>query len=182
MLLFASACDDECQQGPTAYAFDEPGPWGETPEEVFGPMETPMTGTLGWVGPFNEGELDAEMAQTAVTLQLTLDKSSAAGLPNRPTGPCDGELTIDATITITTADGELDESIPIVLSTLPGAKHVTASVDLTGYDFAGTHEPEPGWATQEMLLWLSWERGETRLTGAIQASDAGLYATISVND
>jgi hypothetical protein len=74
-------------------------------------------------------------------------------------------------MTIATADGSLDESIPLVLTAQPGSKHVIAMVDLTDHEFAGTLELTPGWTKHEMLLLLSWDR-DGRLTGAMQTGAA----------
>jgi hypothetical protein len=171
---------------PSAYAFDEPGPWGDSPAGVFGYTEEPVTGTLQWIGPVTEGELDPALAETAVTLELTLDTSSAAGVRNGLT--CEGELEIDATLSIITTDGALDESIPIVLKTGAGSNLVSATVDLTDYDFAGTLELSPAWTNHEMRLSLSWGRdkrmiGVMQTGGALEAqsdpdANSGFYAVI----
>jgi hypothetical protein len=191
VLLSAEGCGDECLQDPSPYAFDEPGPWGATPAQVFGDVEGPASGTLTWIGPSLEEDLDPALAKTEVSLELTFDTNSVAGIRNGLT--CDGELEMDATMTIATADGSLDESIPLVLMAQPGSKHLTAIVDLTSYDFAGTLELTPGWTKHEMLLSLSWD-GDGRLMGAMQTGDAldtqalqdpdtksGVYALISAS-
>lgn len=171
VLLFAGACSDECLKDPTPYAFDEPGPWGDTPAEVFGHMEDPVSGTLSWVGPLNEGELEPDLAQTSATFEITLDTNSVAGIQNNPVGACDGRLEIDATLSIVTADGALDESIPLVLMTGPGSNRVSAIVDLTDYDFAGTLELTPSWTKHEMLLYLFWDLN-MEMTGMMTTGNA----------
>lgn len=191
LLLFACSDSDgdECttkQSG--AYAFDEPGPWGETPAEVFGPLEAPLSGTLIWAGPILDGSLDPALAHTEVSLALTLDTESVTGGNDDST--CDGELEIDATITIATADGGLDETFPIVLKAGAGFSHVSAVVDLTGYDFAGSLELSPKWTEHETLLILSWKR-DGEFLGAMQTGDPigepnpqamhGPYAVISAS-
>jgi hypothetical protein len=191
VLLFAGGCGDECQQDPTAYAFDERGPWGETPADLFGHTEASMSGRLTWFGPLIEEEIEPDVAETSVTLELTLDPSSATGVRDRLVGACDGRLEIDATLSIVTDDGALDESIPLVLAAEPGSNHVNARVDLTGYDFVGTLELNPGWVTHELLLGLSWDR-HGGMTGVIRTGDAldtqdpdvksGIYAMIVAND
>jgi hypothetical protein len=186
MLLCSGACDGECKKEPSAYAFDEPGPWDDTPAMVFGYTEDPVIGTLHWIGPVTEGELDPALLETSVTLEITLDTSSAAGVRSSLT--CDGELEIDATLSIVTTDGALDETIPIVLTAGAGSSHVSAIVDLTDYDFAGTLELSPAWTHHEMRLLVSWDR-DKRMIGVMQTvnvldaqvdpdANSGFYAVI----
>jgi hypothetical protein len=170
VLLLAGACSDECQQESTGYAFDEPAPWGETPAEVFGHVQGPGSGTLTWAGPLIEGEIDPALAETVVTYEVTLDTSSVTGISDRPLGACGGELEIDATLSIVTADGALDESFPVVIVAGQGSNSVSTLVDLTGYEFAGTLELSAGWTKYEMRLGLFWDTHT--MMGVMQTGDA----------
>jgi hypothetical protein len=129
-----------------------------------------------------------------VSLELTLDTSSATGVRNNLVGACDGRFEIDATLAIVTADGALDESMPLVLTTWSGSSRVSAIVDLSDYDFAGTFELAPGWTQHEMRLVLSWDR-DMQVLGMLTLGDddlpqgqedpeanSGVYALISAND
>jgi hypothetical protein len=180
VLLFAGGCSEECSRDLKAYSFEEPGPWGEAAADVFGHTETVSSGTVMWIGLASEGAIEPDMVETDMTLEVTLDRDSAAGVGDK-LGTCDGRFEIDGTLTIVTADGALDESIPIVLVGSGGLNSVSARVDLTGYDFAGTLELGPAWAGSEMQLVLIWDDGGEGLLGMIQSNPEGpsdLYAVI----
>ena len=96
----------------TELANDETSPMGFTPQEMFDVIEVNETATLVWNGLDNTEYTLAVVTSGAATYTTLVIESTGTGSQPaiEPALGCDSYVAIDATVTLSTADGLLNET------------------------------------------------------------------------
>jgi hypothetical protein len=151
-----ASAEDSCEELRSVIAYDDPGPWRATPEQLTEHVAGPRTGTLLW----------AIGSETTVTVNTTLDTDSATavdrirheGDPDEDRLACSDSIVMTATLEIATADGGLQETLRVELEATQGTAGglVDGWIDLSNHDFAGPLSWRPGDDTTEVFLRLRW--------------------------
>lgn len=164
VVLVLGGCSESsklrCDEPPLVLAWDQPGPWDFSAADVFGAIEPTQTGTVLWLDLLQSGELDQSEAETEATLEITVAGDSAtAGDLDPDRGACRMRMTTDATLTIFTADGLLDESIPIEIEVDRNGRTVNGLADLTDHGFVGALDLGPKWGGSILTLTVTYTDG-----------------------
>lgn len=161
VILACSASDvDSCEELRSAIAYDAPGPWRVTPQELTRHVAGPRTGTLIWL-------LGGE---TSVIVNTTLDTESATAVDrvrhetdhddddDEPRLACSDSIVMTATVEIITADGGLQEALRVELEAVQDVegRFVDGWVDLSDHQFSGPLSWRPGDDGTEVFLRLRW--------------------------
>jgi hypothetical protein len=163
----AAADADTCEELRSTIAYDDPGPWQATPQELTLHVPGSRSGALVWlIG-----------GETTVTVNTTLDTGSATAVDrvlhegdgdyDEDRLSCSDSIVMTATLEIVTADGGLQERLTVELEAIEGMGDgvVEGWVDLSHHDFAGPISWQPGDDTSEVFLRLRWlgdEQGTLR--------------------
>jgi hypothetical protein len=161
-LVAVTACaapdGESCEELRSAIAYDAPGPWHATPQELTRHVEGSRVGGLLWVIG----------GETTVSVTTTLDTNSATAIDRVFHEGDDGErlacsdsIEMTATLEIVTADGGLQELLTVELEATQGGEGGQAGwidgwVDLSHHDFSGPLSWQPGDSNSEVFLRLRW--------------------------
>jgi hypothetical protein len=157
----ASATEDRCEEHHHELAFDEPGPWGSSPAEVYAHVEAQRTGTVSWLGGGSLGEMTPGEGSAAVTITTTLPMNSAVGVESEHIGggrlACIDSMTARAMLTITSDDGALAETVELELVVFAGdgTGEIVGQADLPA-QLGGSLVWAPHSTTGGLFIRASW--------------------------
>lgn len=145
----------------------------DTPSDAvdfFEPIEGAHPVEIGWAGLVESGVLDESQALTTGTVEVVLDRATAGADDANSSIGCDQRYTIDATLLITSADGLLDESIPIAFAGDPATGGTIGFADLSNYSFSGALDLGPQPPGGRRMLHISFT-GDSLQTAFLIADD-----------
>jgi hypothetical protein len=154
----AAAEAETCEELRSSIAYDDPGPWQATPQQLTMHVPGTRSGALLWVIG----------GETTVVVNTTLDTDSAqavdrihhegSGDSDADRLSCTDSVVMTATVELVTADGGLQETLTVELEAIQGAGAgvVEGFVDLSDHQFAGPISWRPGDDTSEIFLRLRW--------------------------
>ena len=153
---------ETCEEVRSGIGYDDPSPAGTTPREIMEYTESTRYGTLTWGQGGSIGQLSPSGTETPITVTTTLDTNSAIVIDRVHVGvgrlACVDLLVIQATLTISTADGALQESFGVEFEAKEGVIGgvVEGKSNLSMHQFAGALTWQPSDAAGELFLRTSW--------------------------
>ena len=183
----SEAGGDDCERTPSPIELDEVSSLGFSAADLIALAEGPHTETLAWL----ENEIASSSGEGSTEVEVRLEFSESARFVDRSPKPseengqeggpdigyessCSDRLELDATLTLKTADGALDETVPVVVwAETDRLVHANFSLDadeLTG-SLEVTVEPPPGFEAD----------GPPQLGFDINIAEVGFMGSIGVS-
>ncbi|NVB41452.1 hypothetical protein G6O69_26675 [Pseudenhygromyxa sp. WMMC2535] len=159
--------EDRCVETRTAVAFDEAASWGKTPQESVGHVSGERVGVLYYEGAGATGSIEPSAGEVGFSLTTTLDESSVTAVESENVGDgrlfCQSRVEMLATVTLTSDDGALQETLEVELEAPVGVlgNEVVATVALDEHTFEGSLDWAPADGSGSLLLTLWWFQDAT---------------------